>query len=310
MGRSRRDALRALAVAGAPGLAGCGGGGGETPTGTGDSGTVRPSDSPTDPTTDPTSTDDPPAELVLRPHEAVPDAPLAVFPAGLRDWLREAARTGGSVRGHESVPVYAPDPLVAEFRTVDLRTPGGELDGTFEVRAEGGPRYELRLSADPVESVPTDGTVTEVSSLPADRRELAVDAIEGNWPGAYPETERGEWVREEFFGGHFEREGRTYLGSEAEQTDAAFFSTTVWTVLSMTPVEDDGVDADPVALRFPEIGHGVRAAVEDALADWEGTGREGRAWLEPEHRPEAVAAFAAGTGALLTHTAAFSVAVE
>lgn len=315
MAPSRRDALRALAAAGTLGLTGCGGGGTGTLAGT-DEPTTDPHDgSTTEPggntTTDPTTgTDEPPSELVLRPHGGVPDVPLTVFPPGLRDWLREAARTGGPVRGHEAVPVYAPDPLLSGVEFLRLHTPEGDLDGTYEIDLDGGPRYELRLAADPVESVPAGATVTDVASLPADRRELAVDAIVGNWPGVYPETELGGWAREEFFGGYFEHEGETYVGSEAEQTDVALFSTTVWTVLSMNPVEDGEGDADPVALQLAEMRHSVRTVVEDALADWEGTGREGSALLDPEHHLEAVAAFAAETQALLTHTTAFSVTVE
>lgn len=55
---------------------------------------------------------------------------------------------------------------------------------------------------------------------------------------------------------------------------------------------------------------GVRTAVDDALAGWEQNDREARVRLRAEHDPDAVAAFAAGTEALLTHTTAFSVAVE
>lgn len=237
------------------------------------------------------------------------EAPVTVYPETLRSWLREAARTGEKIRAHAETGMYVPEPVLPAFKHVRLETPeDDEIDGFYEVTAEGGTRYDLLVGASAVEEVPEDALVTSVADLPEERRELATRAIERRQTArVYPETELGEWVRHEFFGGYYSYEGTTYLGMEVEQTDAAFFSTVAWYVLSLSPVGREEA-SNPLVLRFPEIDERVRRIIDQLLADR----RDGQVStaLGTDASREAIAEFAGETDYLLAHTDVFAVTVE
>lgn len=272
----------------------------ESPTGTG-SGTDTPTTS-----TSAVSTDDP-GRVVLEPADLPVDEPLTVFPGDLAEWLREAAG-GETVREVAMVQSQSPEPLLPRFEHVRLRTPDGDL-GTFAVEAEGGTYYDLLVGARAVESTPEDATVRPVSDLSEARRELALDAVEGRRRTVQPQTELGEWTREQWFGGHFRHDETVYRGVEVRQTDAAFFSQRLWYVLSLSSLEDerDREGADPVVLSLPDVDGSVRHrladAVVDALLDGEGT-------LPTAGLSETTRSFLHETPYLLTHTAVLSVSVE
>lgn len=270
---------------------------------------VREGTGPTAPagTTDapsPTTTSTPPAELRLDPTsvEAV-DGPLTVYPSELVDWLREAAGTGGTVRGHAEVSAYAPEPVLPAFERVTLR---GDDAGSYAVDAAGGPRYRHLVGAERVDGPPAGEeeaeATTAVNDLPDERRALALAAIaDDGSPRVYPETELGTWVRNEFYGGTFRHEGAYYRGHEVQQTDAAFFSREVWYVLSLSPVDGDGT-----VLRLDDVGPAVRTAVDRLVGD-DATPVEGSA---SGPFPPAVRSFVAETAYLITHTAVYEVSLS
>ncbi len=298
-GRTRRAYLAGVATAGA-GVAGClEDGGSGSPTGTSPRGSGAPSDADS-----PTGTAAPDRLVldVVDAASAAADAPLTVYPGALRRWLRRAARTDETVRGHDDAGVYTPRPVLPQFETIRLASAGDEVDGTYDLAAEGGTRYRLLVGADPVDP-PADATVTPVEELPERRRAFARMAISPEHATVYPETPLGEWVRHEFFGGYFDDDGEAYLGTEVQQTDAAFFSTTAWYVLSLSPVEA----ADPAVLRCPDASAAATEAVDAALDGVdEGTTR---ATYDGE-LSDAVVRFAGRTAYLLTHDRVFAVSVE
>lgn len=267
---------------------------------------VRDDTGPTTPaatTGAPTATSTPPAELRLEPARVDEvDGPLTVYPAELADWLREAARTGGPVRGHAEVPAYAPEPVLPALDRVALRGDGA-VAGSYAVDAAGGPRYRHLAGAERVDEPPEgEEAATDVDDLPDERRALALAAIaEDGSPRVYPETELGTWVRTEFYGGTFRHEGAYYRGHEVQQTDAAFFSREVWYVLSLSPVDGDGT-----VLRLAEVDPAVRTAVDRAVGG-ERTPAEGSA---SGPFPPAVRSFAAETAYLMTHTAVYAVSLS
>jgi len=321
MESDRRTYLGLLAGALA-GTAGCLGDEGGTPTAepTGDSGddsaTETPRDTPTvTPTDSPTGTDGPTgtvpgttagSSLVLDPVDPSGDAALTVYPTKLATVLREAATTDGPVRERAAAFVYAPEPLLPDFDAVDIVDPLGDASGTYDVSAEGGPYHEMTLRAEEVPAEEADDP-TPVSAFPEAYREFVVEALTGSngRRRVEPQTERGEWVREHFFGECVEYDGQVYRGREVHPTDAVFFSTEVWYVLSLSPVDDAD---DPVRLRLPEIDPAVRRDVDDALNDWTKTA-QAPALAGPPF-DDAVREFAADTERILTHTFAYSVSLE
>jgi hypothetical protein len=297
--RTRRDLLAGLAAA--AGLAGC--------TGLGGSGGARTDTSTPVPSRTPTATPSPsptpgPDTLRLTRVDGVVDGRTVVHPELLRSWLVRAARSEGPIRVTATVPVPMPDPVLTRFEAVTLETGDEAVDGTYAVDCEGGTRYEVLVGAQSVESVPEDATVTPLSALAERRREVALAALGTERVTVYPETELGEWVREAWFGGYFRHDGTVYRGEEVRQTDAAFFSETLWMVLSLSSAPASNVDGP--TLRFPELDPTARAFLDEALAGREKDEEEAERTVDA--LPESVRSFAAETDHLLTHTTAFEVA--
>jgi hypothetical protein len=176
-----------------------------------------PDDGPTDtPETDsPTGTVAPLTLEAVEPPLAGPEEQprtVTVYPESMALALRRAVRTDGTYRSHGSTFVPAPDPFWTEYRTVRPTGPdaGSEPKGRYEMEAEGGPRYELLVGAGEISDPDAPGA--SVSALAGARRELALDAIRGERPTVYPETELGAWVRAEWFGNRREYEGTVYRG--------------------------------------------------------------------------------------------------
>ena len=202
----------------------------------------------TDPETANPETDPPTAgRLTLKPVDpSSVDEPLTVVPDDLRRWLRQAA-DGATVRGKADSYVYPaqqryePIPPLTAFDRVQIDDSDGGAGGSYDVDADGGVYYERVAGAEPV-SPPADADVIPVSELSGERRELALAAIgaeSSHDTRVEPQTALGSWVRNEFFGGYFSYEGTTYRGHEVQQTDAAFFATEVWYVLSLSPTESE-----------------------------------------------------------------------
>lgn len=259
-------------------------------------------------TTEPVDTETPPTtpaqSLVLERIEPS-EAALTVYPNSLAALLRSAATSTETVRTHADTFVYAPEPVLPSFDTVELVDPSGDASGVYEVSAEAGIRYELLLTAEPADP-PADGAVTPVSSIPAQHRDLVVSAITGDGrPSVYPESEAGEWVRNHFFGEYVSYEGTTYQGNEREQTDAAFFSTTAWYILSLTPIE---AEAGAVTLRLSDVEPSVRGTLDTALDDWQK--HQPGPVIGPDRLSDSVASFADETDGLLIHTHAFDVRMD
>ncbi|WP_436929903.1 hypothetical protein [Halosimplex halobium] len=331
MDRDRRRYLGLLAGALA-GTAGClGVGDGDDPTADGSNGpadddltatpthtgTGTPRATPTDggsPTSDgsPTVTDGEAAtaeataapSLVLDPVDQSGDGPLTVYPSKLASILRAAATGDEPVRAVADAFVYAPEPLLPAVDAVEVVDPAGDAGGTYAVDCDGGPSHQMTLVAD---EVPAEEAAdpTPVAEFPAEYRDLVVAALTGSRGGPVaPQTERGEWVREHFFGEYVAYDGRTYRGREVHPTDAVFFSTEVWYVLSLSPV--DGAD-DPLRLRLSEIDPAVRRPVDGALEEWT-KGTDAPALAGPP-LDDQVRAFADDTDRILTHTHAYDVSV-
>lgn len=237
------------------------------------------------------------------PARAAADGNLTVYPPALRRWLREAV--DGTVRGHDESYLYMPEPVLPQFDAVRLESSTWDVDGNYDLTAEGGTRYQMMVGADPADP-PADATVTPVEQLPADRRDLARDAIDPEeYVTVYPETELGEWVRTGFFGNYFEYDGETYRGKEVQQTDAEFFSTRVWYVLALSPEPSVG---DRVTLRVGEIDPAVSDVIDDLLD--ERSRNEDRTALVFDDLADAAAAFFAETEYLLTHPEVLRVEIE
>lgn len=321
MDRSRRRYLGLLAGALA-GTAGClGNGDGDNPTPTAEGAGDGPTATPTvTPRPTPTATDratatdgetatapgtTPAPSLVLDPVEPSGDAPLTVYPRRLASILRSAATGDGPVRTTADAAVYAPEPLLPAVDAVEIVDPAGDAGGTYAVDCEGGTDHGMMLVAD---EVPAEEATdpTPVSEFPAEYRDLVVEALTGPRAGSVsPETERGEWVREQFFGEYVSYKGQTYRGREVHPTDAVFFSTGVWYVLALSPVEEAD---DPFRLRLPEIDPAVRRTVDGALEEWSKHARAPAVAGPP--LADAVRSFAADTDRVLTHTHAYEVALQ
>lgn len=225
---------------------------------------------------------------------------LTVYPGPLRDLLREAAKRRGTLRDHARAYVQAPEPWLASLEQV--RLDGPNLDGVYDVTAEGGPRYPMLFGAEAVDP-PADATVRPLAELSGHREELAEGAIAGDSSArAYPETRLGEWARREWLDGYFAGHGTVYLGHEVQQTDTAFSSTEVWYTLSLSPAEAD----EPVTLRFPEVPPSARELLDPAFAEWE-RGDDGPTLSLTSGE---VASFARETDALCLHTATFGLVVD
>ncbi|MFB6139066.1 MAG: hypothetical protein ABEJ26_01365 [Halosimplex sp.] len=244
--------------------------------------------------------------LVLDPVDPADGPPLTVYPTKLASMLRKAATGDGPVRERAGAFVYAPDPLLPGFDAVQIVDPVGDASGTYEVDAEGDPYYMMTLRAEEVPAEEADEP-TPVSELPAEYRDFVVSVLadSGDRRRVEPQTERGEWVREHFFGEYVEYDGQVYLGKAIHPTDAVFFSTEVWYVLSLSPVEDAD---EPVTLRLPDIDTQVREAVDEALDEW--SKNDGGPALAGPPFGDAVREFAADTERILTHTFAYSVSIE
>lgn len=256
---SRRSLLASLATLG---LAGCldeapddSETAGRTPTGSPTTGRT-PSESPTDrPTSDSTAT--PPRVIVERIDAFPRGEPVVVYPDALREWLARAAR-GETVRATDGTFTYDPQPILPGVSTVTL-TDDEAVAGRYRCEIQGGTYYERQLTATPADP-PADATVTPVATLSDPRRELAVAAIDGEYPFVEPQSRLGEWVRTAFFGGYYTHDGQTYRGREAQQTDAAFFATTVWYVLSLTGA--DTTDATPLQLSLRPVPTAVHRLLD------------------------------------------------
>ncbi|MFB6220963.1 MAG: hypothetical protein ABEH90_05945 [Halolamina sp.] len=305
----QRDCSRREAVAGAAAVlaafAGCAGDG------------ATPTESPTDVHTttethsaSPTETDTPTPTGTLSiepipPREA--DGTLTVYPSMLRSWLREVATEGKTIRAHAETPSYDPEPPLPAFGQVEFDDRLGDLSGVYTLDAEGDTRYKLLGGADEV-SPPDDAEVTPVSSLSETRREFALAAIGQSSDGdarVYPETELGSWVRHEFFGGYFSHDGTTYRGKEAQQTDAEFFATEVWYVLSASRA---GADTAPVSFRLDTIDNEVRRVMTE-LREQRDAPRSAETSVEGE-TAGVVRAFAEEHSLILTHDAVYRVSFE
>lgn len=292
----RRALLAGLA--GLVGGAGCVGDG--TPTAT----------TASDPETDHPETDPPAAgRLTLDPvHPTDADEPLTVLPEDLRRWFREAA-DGTTVRSHADSYVYPvqqsyePIPPLTAFDRLQINDPEGGAGGSYAVDADGGVYYERVVGAEAV-SPPEDADVRPVSALSDERRDLAVAAIgaeNGSDPRVEPQTALGSWARTEFFGGYYSHDGTTYRGYEVKQTDAAFFATEVWYVLSLTASESAATTLTLVAPseRARTLVADMRReheTVERMERDLEGMNADAAETLAAEH-PH-----------LLTHDAVYQVA--
>jgi hypothetical protein len=235
------------------------------------------------------------------------DDTLTVYPADLRQWLRTAAMTNRTVRARSRTPTSAPNPPLPAFERVRFDDEAGELSGSYDLSVEGETRYQLLVGADE-ESPPADAEVTPVSSLAERRREVALAAIPGSHGDdarVYPETELGSWVRHEFFGGYFSHDGTTYRGKEAQQTDAEFFATEVWYVLT---AESRDASSAQVTFRLAPIDDGVRRRIEERRTE------EYRPYtMEIAVEGETAAAarrFSAANPVILTHDAIYRVTWE
>jgi hypothetical protein len=230
------------------------------------------------------------------------DAPVVVYSEAYRRWLPRAADTRDVLRVHGKSAGYAPTPVLTSLPAVELLTPDHE-GTTFEVRGEGGTRYELLVGARAVPDgeVPADADPTPLDSLTDARRQLVERAIDDAADArVYPESPVGEWVREDLFGGYVVDDGTVYEGYEVQQTDAAFFSKSYWLVFSLSPT--DANDADPVRLSFADVPPVARGPFDGLLSEAKGWTSE----TTPVGTPEPVLAFAEEHDYLLTDTALLS----
>ena len=304
---SRRALLATLATAGVGSLAGCLDARGRSA----DRDGPPPSDADVgSPATD--GTPDTSATTLRLTHTdpAAVDGPVVVYPTALRGWLRDAATGEEPIRVHGSAPVDAPTPMLTTLSAVELPADVGESgadDGrqVYEVRGEGGTRYDVLVGAEAVDAAPDDATPTPVGDLSETRRDLVRRAIdEQSRATVVPETRLGEWVRTEFFGGYVERDGQVYRGYEIRQTDAAFFSGEFWLVVSLAPVEASAAPTPVTRLTFPEISGVVRSAVDPVLSESKRSESLTTATVEDG---ETLAEFGAAHDYLLTHTALFEI---
>lgn len=301
----KRRRFLGLCGASAAALAGCSGRDGDdsSPSGTAEE-TASPADSGT---TDPSAATDTPTDGTLRlePADFPTEGTAVVYPGDLQEWLRAAASTDGTQRAHVIAAVERPVPPLPSFDRVRLQDPAGAVTGRYAVQAEGGTRY--RYKADATEVTPPDGaTVRPVEDLKADQRRLAVAAITNDRDGRdfYPETELGEWARTEFFGGYVRYDATVYQGREFQQTDAGFFSTECWYILSLEAVPG----GEGPTLVLADIDRESRETIE-GLLDERDLPHES-ATREVDGAPAPAVRFFEETDYLLTHAAVLRLTVE
>jgi len=287
-----------LCGVGAAALAGCAGRGRETgsPGGTA-TGTASPADG--------ASTDTPTGGVLrLTPADLPAGGTAVVYPADLQEWLREAASTDTTLRVHAAAAVERPVPPLPSFDRVRFEDPDEEVTGWYAVQAEGGTRYRYKADATEV-TPPDDATITPVADLEADQRNLAVAAITDDIDGRdfYPETELGEWARTEFFGGYVRYNGTVYQGREFQQTDAGFFSTECWYILSLEGVSG----GEGPTLVLADIDRDIRETVEGLLDDRDLPHES--ATLDADGAPASAVRFFENTDYLLTHAAVLSLTI-
>lgn len=230
------------------------------------------------------------------------DGDLTVYPVDLREWLRTVATTDETVRAHAGTYSYDPSPPLAVFERVQLTDELGDISGIHDLSVEGDTRYRLHVGAEVVEP-PDDAEVTPVSSLSESRRRLTLAAIEGaagDEARVYPESEIGSWARTEFFGGYVSANGTSYRGVERQQTDAEFYATTVWYVLSTSAVD---APPAPATLRFVTIDAAVRQEI-DELRESEDRPQSIETTVEGETAAK-IGTFTEETPYLLTHDAVY-----
>jgi hypothetical protein len=165
-----------------------------------------------------------------------PGSQLLVYPRDLRRWIREAAKSNTKIRTHTEIPVRGRSPLLPEFEHVRLIN-AGDLDGWYDSNSTGGVRYRYYAEANEVE--PPEGVeVVAVHNLDEAKRELITAAIQNEayndveW--LYPETELGEWARNDAFNGYYRFNGSVYQVNENHLTDAAYGSNEIWYILSLS----------------------------------------------------------------------------
>jgi hypothetical protein len=321
---TRRAFLATIAGAGATGgLAGCLATDEETTHGTGTDGatsTDRPALTAGASTTERPSTE---ARIRLSAVDEIPtDAAAVVYPPALREWLRRAAERSGPVRGVDDAFVYAPEPVLEGVDRVRL-VGSAAVEGTYDLSVDGGPRYDLLVGAEPVDEQPANASVIPSGTLSPARRDLVERAVdEGRRATVVPETPLGEWTRTAFFDGYVRHDGTLYRGYEVQQTDAAFFSTRVWYVLSLSPIESTATTEEatktttaatassetapaPLTLRIASIPTGFVDRVDPLLA--ERTKDQPEMLSDPANLSADVERFTAETAYLLTHTELFAV---
>ncbi|SHH67881.1 hypothetical protein [Halobaculum gomorrense] len=247
-----------------------------------------PTDSPAGSTTDGPTTDGPTTDVTGSAPSAGPGdgaspadtlrlaavdrlptgRPVRVHLRALAALLERGAATGEVVRTTDTIVRTGQPPLLPGKRTVRL-TGDRVDDGAYALGVDGGLLYEWLLGATAVEEPPADAEVVVVDDLPADRRSLAVEAVEGGRATVEPQTPLGTWARTAFVGGYVRYRGTVYRGRERQQTDAAFFSNEVWYVATVTPTDDEPADAP--TLHLDPLPESARPVVDDLLADWAST---------------------------------------
>ncbi|WP_439025691.1 hypothetical protein [Haloarchaeobius sp. DT45] len=262
-------------------------------------------DAPPRTDTDETSTTDETGTVTFRTPDGglVPDAQITVLPPALGDMLRRAARTGATVRGYDDRFVTPPpNPFLRGTETLALDVPDDEaLSGVYTFEVASGPRYEMRAGVAGVETVPAEETATPVADLGPARRQFVEQAVAGQQPSVYPETELGTWFRESFVRGYFRVDGRTYRGREIQQTDAGFFSETIWYVFEPS---DGSADEPPSTLSLPDLPPSLLARLESLLPP------ESGGPTTVEDPSDAMAALASETTFVATHTGIFRITLD
>jgi hypothetical protein len=293
---SRRDAVRRLgaALCGLPGLAGCLGTGGPGATTT-DGGT-----GPTTGTTTAPSTTD--RRRAVRFDHRDPSSLSAgtttrLFTPSLARVLVAAARADGVVRTTAETYAPAPRPVLPAFDAVEIvGADDAGVDGTYALDVQAGTYYELLVGAEAVDPL-DDATVRGVADLPLDRREFVRDVV-GRATEVEPQTRRGEFVRNAFFGGYWRLDGTVYRGHEVKQTDAAFSSERAWYALSATPA-----DREAPTLSVRPVPGAVHDALDEPLSDH----RSGAVTYRDADPDGPVAAFARWTERTLLNDALLGV---
>ncbi|WP_435317632.1 hypothetical protein [Haloarchaeobius sp. TZWSO28] len=232
-----------------------------------------------------------------------PDDETTVLPPALRELLVDAARTGETVRGYDDrFVIPPPTPFLHGTETLDIKFPGSEApSGTYTFDVASGARYEMRAAASRVDSVPDQESATPVGDLDPERRTVVEGAVDGDEPTVYPETELGTWFRESFIGGYFLVDGQTYRGHEVQQTDAGFFSETVWYVLQPS---DQSADEQPTTLRLPDLSPSLLDRLESVLP------LESGAKAVIDDPSDELARLAAETDLVATHTVRYRVSMN